>query len=386
MHIGVIIESNPFHNGHQYLFDYIKNNFNPCCITSITSTSFNMRGEISPITKFNKISYLLKGGSNVVLELPTPLSVQSADLFGYNSVKILNDFNITDIVCGCETGEIDKIKKLLDIITSNEFEDELKIILKSRKISYKSAYLKALESMKIDSELINIFNAPNATLALSYLKAIHSINPKINLHLVKRINVDYHSKVSKNNFASATLLREKINNNENIDLFIPFNQEFINLNLSKSNYFNIIKYKLQLINNNNNNNNNNISTISEGIDNYIINNADWNTSYDNFIENLCNKKYSKSRIKRSLLHLILETPATNLNEKYIRLLGFDEKGLKYINQLPKEIKQDIFSSPKEINNNQILNYELKTTKLFEIISNENVYSKEFQLPIRKETL
>lgn len=382
MHIGVIIESNPFHNGHQYLFDYIKNNFNTSCITSITSTSFNMRGEISPITKFNKISYLLKGGSNVVLELPTPLSVQSADLFGYNSVKILNDFNVTDIVCGCETDDINKIKLLLNIISSNEFENELKIILESKNISYKSAYLKALENMKIDNELVNIFNSPNATLAISYLKAINVINPKLNLHLVKRINVDYHSITSKNNFASATLLREKINNKENIDLFIPFKQEFIDLNQTNNNYFNIIKYKLQLLNNNNNN----ISTISEGIDNYIINNAIWNTSYDEFIDNLSNKKYSKSRIKRSLLHLILETPVTNLNQKYLRLLGFDEKGLKYINQLPKEIKKDIFSSPKEINTNQILNYELKTTKLFEIISNENIYLKEFQLPIRKETL
>lgn len=387
MNIGVIIESNPFHNGHKYLFDYINANFNPDCITCITSTSFNMRGEISPITKFNKVKYLLQGGANLIIELPSALALQSADLFAYNSIKILNLVNITDIVCGCETDDLSKIEKIMNITDSPDFEEILKTFLNEKKYSYKNACILTLKKMKIDNELISLFSLPNTTLAITYLKAIKKININIKLHLIKRIKVDYNSNETNDNFASATALRNKLINYENVTNFIPFNQEFIDLNKAINKYYDLIKYRLLI---NNLISNNQISTIDEGIDNYIINNGDFNTNFQEFIDKLCNKKYTKNRIKRSLFHLLLNTPKNiSSNQTYLRVLGFDDKGIKYLNTLSKEIKNFIFSSPKEnneLNNNIILKHELLTTKLFEILTNQDLYIKEFQLPIRKEQI
>ena len=383
MNIGVIIESNPFHNGHKYLIDYIKNNFNPDCITTITSTSFNMRGEISPITKFDKINYLLQGGANLVLELPSILALHSADLFAFNAVKILKGINVTDIVCGCETDDIRQIEKLVEVTSSKTFDDILLSFIKDKKYSYKNASLLALEKMNIDQELINLFTLPNATLAITYLKAIKLLNSSIKLHLVKRIKVDYNSTETNGQFASATSIRTKLLNNEQVNNFIPFEQKFIDLNKAIDKYYDLIKYRLLV----SNLNNNRISNINEGIDNYIINNGDFNNNYETFINNLSNKKYTKNRIQRAIFHLLLNTPNNYSYENYIRVLGFDNLGMKYLNMLPKDIKNTIFSSPKEnnaIENNLVLQYELKTTRLFEILSNQDLYIKEFQLPIRKE--
>jgi hypothetical protein len=75
--------------------------------------------------------------------------------------------------------------------------------------------------------------------------------------------------------------------------------------------------------------------------------------------------------------------------EYLRLLGINKVGLNYINSLDKQIKNNIFASVKEINNNDlyynILDIELQATKLYSILTNdENLLIKEYQLPIRKD--
>ena len=54
---------------------------------------------------------------------------------------------------------------------------------------------------------------------------------------------------------------------------------------------------------------------NEGIDNYIINNGDFNSNYETFINNLSNKKYTKNRIQRAIFHLLLNTPNNYSYEK-----------------------------------------------------------------------
>ena len=79
----------------------------------------------------------------------------------------------------------------------------------------------------------------------------------------------------------------------------------------------------------------------------------------------------------------------NLNVTYLRILGITNNGLYYINSLDKNIKNKIFSNPKEIkeNNNYVketLNYELKATSLYEVLTNKNILINEYKLPIRKD--
>ena len=52
--VGIIIETNPFHNGHMYFINEIKEKYQPDLIIAVTSTSFTMRGEISLLNKFDK--------------------------------------------------------------------------------------------------------------------------------------------------------------------------------------------------------------------------------------------------------------------------------------------------------------------------------------------
>jgi hypothetical protein len=76
-------------------------------------------------------------------------------------------------------------------------------------------------------------------------------------------------------------------------------------------------------------------------------------------------------------------------EKYLRILGTNSLGLKYINNLDRTIKNQIFSSVKELKTDticyNILEIELLATKLYSLLTNDDtLLIKEYQLPIRKD--
>ena len=154
----------------------------------------------------------------------------------------------------------------------------------------------------------------------------------------------------------------------------------------KKNLFNVIKYAYNV-------RNKYINTdflLKEGIQNYIANNGNFILNYNSFVESLKNKKYTKSVISRSILHNLIETNnISNISCDYLRILGINNKGVKYINTLDKSIKDLIFSNPKEIKDknsciNKLLNYELTSTKLYQSIVNNDLIINEYKLPIRKD--
>ncbi len=381
--LGLILELNPLHNGHKYFIEKAINDLKPDIVIAITSTNFTMRGEISVINKFEKTKRLLDLGVDIVLELPFIGTVCSADYFAYNCINALNQMGVTDIVCGVELDNLDKLK-LLDSLTKNDsFQIKVKEYL-DQGFSYSTSCNKALFSLTEDEELIVNYSLPNNTLALQYLKAINKINPKININLIKRISNNYFDENITGEISSATSIRNLIKSDTNnvIDIseYVPFDYSncLINIETSENNLYNLVKYKFI---------NSNITDylgIKEGIENRISNNLDKSNSLNELITNSQTKRYSSNYIRRLLLHIVMETSKDTIQEiNYLRVLGFNKNAKKYINKLPKEIKEKIITSPKNSNNYYCLN-ELKATKLYDIITNSNIYKDEYKIPIIKE--
>ena len=108
--LGLIMEINPLHNGHIYFINQAKALTSPDITIIIMSSSFTMRGETMIMDKFSRTKLLLEKGADLVFELPFLSTVNSADLFGLNSVSILRDLNVTDISFGAELRNIEKLK------------------------------------------------------------------------------------------------------------------------------------------------------------------------------------------------------------------------------------------------------------------------------------
>ena len=95
--IGLIAEYNPFHNGHLYQINKIKEMYPDSILIAVVSSSFTQRGDISILNKWDKTSIALDNKIDIVIELPFVYATQGSDIFGKGAVQILNKLNISYI-------------------------------------------------------------------------------------------------------------------------------------------------------------------------------------------------------------------------------------------------------------------------------------------------
>ena len=379
--LGLVLEINPFHNGHKYFIEEARKQENYDYVIAVISTSFTMRGEVSVIDKFTKTSLLLDNNIDLVLELPIMKAVNSSDYFTYNAIEILAKIGVTDICFGSEAGDLTQLFKLNEITSSSSFNLDWKANI-DKGLSYNQAATLALKENNLDEELINQYILPNNTLALGYISAIKKLNKGIQVHTIKRIDNNYYDKDTKaNQFASAMSLRAKLNNNEDISSFIPsYDYNFSKENEVNEKIFNLLKYELitdgtESIKNR--------YMVSEGIENRMASFIDAN-NYEDFINNVQTKRYNASRIKRTILHIVLNnSKEIDVSTTYLRILGMNEQGKKYLSKLDKETKSLLISNIKNEKNNELLDIELKASKLYDLLTNKNTYMDEFKTPIKK---
>lgn len=376
--IGIIIEANPLHNGHQYLIDKVKKDENPDLLIALTTTYFSMRGDISCYPKVDKVKYLLNAGFDIVLEFPTILCMQRSDIFAKNAIKILNDIKITHLAFGMETNNPVLINKATKIYTSDEFKNEFDNKIKAN-ANYKKAQIDTLKPYFSNDEW-GFINNSNFFLGLEYLKYLK--NTDISPIIIKRIGPGYDELHEKNNLASATYLRTLLKNNNSVDKYLNYAPcQFINLNKAENNLFKFWQFtsliKPHLIK-------------KTSINNYLLNNTNLVDTYEDFISHMTTNKITKTRIKRTIINNLIDSDYWEMSdtvflEPYLRLLGFNYSGRKYLNFLPKELKKFLFSNPNKLKFESIvLNHELKIAKFYDLITEKNFYITEYQFPIRKD--
>ena len=90
---GIICEYNPFHNGHIYHLQKVKEMFPESLIVLVMSGNFTQRGIPSIIDKWNKTEIALKYGIDLVIELPFVFATQGADIFAKGAISILKEMS-----------------------------------------------------------------------------------------------------------------------------------------------------------------------------------------------------------------------------------------------------------------------------------------------------
>mgnify|MGYP004691720455 FL=1 len=338
MAVGVIAEYNPFHNGHMYHLNKIKEMFPNEEIVAVISSSFTQRGEPSIINKWDKADICLKAGIDLVIELPYVFSTESADYFSYGALTILEKIGVDKFVFGSETNDIDIFKKIVDIELNNEDFDKLvKIYLKFGN-NYPTALSLALKDL--DGEVLTL---PNDLLGISYVKIIKENNYKIKPFCIKRTS-DYNSLSIDNNISSATAIRKALEEKKDVSSLVPdfVLEKFSELHF-KEDYFKFLKYKIML-----DDNLERYQTVDEGLGFKLKKEIISSTSYDELIEKTKSKRYTQNRINRMLNHILCnftkEKKSKCQDLEYIRILGFNDKGQIFINKNKKKCDLPIISN------------------------------------------
>ncbi|MGN1370835.1 MAG: nucleotidyltransferase [Candidatus Coprovivens sp.] len=368
--IGIIAEYNPFHNGHLYHLSKIKEKYPDSLIILVLNGYFTQRGIISIINKEDKTKISLNNNIDIVIELPFIYGTQSSDIFAYNSIKLLNELKVEKIIFGSESNNIELLNKIVDIqLNDQTYELKVKEYLDNGD-NYPTAMKKAL-NIKED------INNPNDLLGISYIKAIRQINSSIIAETIKRTN-NYHDISSTEDIISASNIRTKLNNNEDISSYLPPNIiGYIN-NITNDSLFNLLKFKILT-----DQNLNVYLDVDEGIEYRILKYINESNSFDELISNIKTKRYTYNRINRMLIHILIGlTKEDNKKCKldYLKILGFSTKGQEYLKSIRKDIT--IPTSPNK--DSLLFKYELKAAYLYEQATKKSLNNFDIKnIPIIK---
>ena len=365
MAVGIICEYNPFHNGHLYHLNKVKELANGEEIILILGGNFLQRGNLSIINKYDKTKIALEYGINLVVELPFQYATQSSDLFAKGAISTLKKLKCNKLIFGSESANIELFKQLAKIqLNDKEYNKRIKRYLKDG-LNYPTALSRALK----DFSNFTIIE-PNDILALSYIKEIISQNVDIVPLTIKRTN-NYHDTQLNNEISSATSIRKAIKELKDIKNYVPnITLEYLKKENWENNYFNFLKYKIIT----EKNNLNKYQTVDEGIENRILKGIYNSNNLEELINIVKTKRYTYNKINRMFTHILCsftkEEAKKNKELKYIRILGFDNIGKKYLNSIKRECNIPIITNIKK-ENIDLLSLELKCDSIYNLVMNDN---------------
>ena len=356
--VGIICEYNPFHNGHLYHLNKVKELYPNYTIVLVLSPTFSQRGELSIINKWTKTTLALNFGVDLVVELPYPFACQSADMFAKGAIQILSKLNVEYLVFGSECNDIDTLNLLAQTQLNNKNCDILTKKYLQEGLNYPTALSRALKDLTN-----NVILTPNDLLGISYIKEIIKQKSSIIPITIKRTN-DYHSKLSNNSIMSASGIRNKFYNNEDITKYIPdYNIELFNKN---NDLFSFLKYKIL----SEGTSINKYQTVDEGIENRINKYILTCNSLDELIDTVKTKRYTYNKINRMFNHILCSFTKKEAKEmtdiSYIRVLGFNKNGRALLNVIKNNIDIPVITNCKNINNDMLL-LEHRVTNIYNLI-------------------
>lgn len=359
MLVAIIAEYNPFHNGHLYQINEIKNKYPEAKIAVIMSSSFVQRGEAAILDKFSRARCAIKSGVDLVIELPILFSTQNAEVFAKGAVGILKYLNPDGLAFGCES-EIDLLTKIISKVDKAQ-EDILKDSLASGE-----SYMKAMESAcDFTDDEKSAFKKSNNILAMEYIKACRECGLETEFIPIKRVGTEYNDDFSSGEFASASYIRDHL---EQGFKFMPeFSWDELKLlREDKFSIYDIFRFKMV--------EDPSLSSYldyEDGMENLVLKNI--YKDYEDFLESCTSKRYSRSRIKRIILSKVLgldgELIKRNMGKPYLRVLAASESGFEII----KNSKEDMLVNFKNIRDKsfdsirEISDVEVKATNFYEIL-------------------
>lgn len=357
---AIISEFNPFHKGHKYLIDKAREN-GATHIVAVMSGNFVQRGESAVFSKWDRVNTALENGVDLVIENPLVFATASAQRFAFGGVGVINGLGcIDEIAFGSESGKIDELKKVADLIADDDFTTEIQKYLKEG-LSFPQAREKAFTE-KYGEEYGKILSSPNNILACEYISECTKAGMKVSFFTTERIGVQHDSIDENKGFSSASSLREKLKNN------IVSSDEIFEKTRNECKVFDFTKLELSTLVKLRNFTKEDflkLPDVSEGMENRLFNAVQNAKSLDEFYESVKTKRYTHSRIRRICLCALLGIEKEDVNRPvpYVRVLGFNENGREIL-----KTARDTATLPVVMKYSDIKNLDENAQKIFEIES------------------
>ena len=400
--LGLIVEYNPFHNGHLYHLLKSKEITKATHTVAIMSGNFLQRGEPALFDKYTRAKAAVENGVDLVIELPTLFACQSAEIFSNGAIATLNSLNCVNSICfGSEVGNIDILYTISKILVDEpeEFKTSLRkylnegMLFPTARSNSLFDYINKNNLVNISKdELLGILNSSNNILGIEYLKSLIKLKSNIKPYTITRINSEYNSESIDSSICSASAIRKALKSNSDISFMsdvVPLpTYEILKSSIDKNfnpmfdeMFFDII-YSIIL---RDMDKLDKYFDVNEGIENKIYQNIFISSNLEELNSLVKSKRYTLTKIKRTLNNILLGITKDDIAIvkdmeyiPYIRVLAFNDKGREILKTIKNNSDINIINkfskvsfAMDDIRFKTLIDYDIKASNMYNMIYYKN---------------
>ena len=351
---GIVCEYNPFHKGHLYQLEESKRRLGEETVTvGVMSGDYVQRGEPAIFSKFARAEAACRCGVNLVVELPLPWSLSSAEGFAAGAVAILSALDCTHLSFGSESGELEGLETLAEcLLNPLTLEAVKKRMTAEPSLSFAAARQLVLEERV--GERAKLIEKPNNILGVEYLKAIYQQNAAMTPLTVKRSGSG-HDEAGEGEIRSASELRQLLRQGEDVSAYIPaaamavFRRELEqgravlntrDMELAVLSRLRMLDVKAFL----------SLPDGGDGVGQRLYKAAKEEPTLDFILAAAKTKRVALSRLRRMCMAAVLGLNAELAagEPPYIRVLAADEKGRAYLRQAAAKTRIPVVTKPAAV--------------------------------------
>ncbi|MFD1178083.1 nucleotidyltransferase [Paenibacillus puldeungensis] len=377
--VGIIVEYNPLHHGHVYHFTEAKRLTSADAAIVVMSGNFLQRGEPALVSKWARAEMALRLGADVVLELPIAYAAQPAEWFAYGAVALLHATGVTTHLCfGSEAGALEQLQPLAERLACESSALKAAVAEElATGASYPAAFAAAAArtlggSAGMDSAAAQaLLEQPNNSLGLHYLIALRRLRSGIAPVTVRRVAAEHRDTAPRDGaIASATAVRGLIAGAGGFAAAAPYLPPYTADILAREfaagrgpvtweNFAGPLYHRLLL------SSPEELAAhheMTEGLE-YRIKKLIPQLSQPTVAEllrRLKTKRYTHTKLQRTLLHVLLQHPRTLLapsalaqGPAYLRVLGFSAKGQQILKKMKQVATLPVVTRAAELSHPQL---------------------------------
>lgn len=364
--VGIVVEYNPFHNGHLYHVKMARSMTDADVVIAVMSGYFLQRGEPAIVPKWERAKMALLNGVDLVVELPYVYSTQKAELFAKGAVTILAALGAEYINFGSESGNIDAFLALVEAIDRHRAEYERYVKEQIKKgVSYPRAAAEAFKRLDLANNVVRL-DQPNNILGYHYVRAIKEGGFPMTATTTLRKQAHFHEETLPNaSIASATSIRKAIMNEEEpskLRRVMPepslhiLNEYMKNYSLFHTweRYFPFLQYKVlssspEALRR--------IYECEEGLEYRVFETMKNASTFHEWMTLLKTKRYTWTRLQRLAVHILTNTTKEEMETALsvkplpaVRLLGMTSRGQQYLRETRKDRTIEVLAKAKKATN------------------------------------
>lgn len=326
--VGVVCEFDPLHRGHERLLRRAGESGR--VLVCAMSGNFTQRGGAACVEKFARAEMAVRCGADLVVELPTPWAMATAEKFADGGVSLLAQCGVKTLYFGSECGDTDALWATAEALLRADVHRAIRLEMDGG-LPYAAARQAVLER---ETGLGALLAQPNNTLAVEYLKAIRRRGLAAEAVTVRREDGGHHGTASASHIRALLAAGQEA---KAFALMPPQAADILGREMKKglapvdpARLERAMLARLRLMNEHDFAS---YDSGGEGLYRRVYRAVQEGGSLGDILTRATTKRYPTARVRRMLWAVFLGLEAPGEDIPYVRILAATEAGRKLLRQM-----------------------------------------------------